>query len=607
MQCFLRINKVLATALFALLPLAAPGQSNEDCLTCHSDPALARETDGKHLFTDTAVLSRSVHAANNCTDCHAGLNMDETPHMPADARSLKLKGIKACLACHLDNPEVMKRVGPSAGFIQSYEGSVHGKALAAGNGMAAGCADCHGSHDIRKGADSRSGVMRGNMARTCAKCHAEIDVQYEQSIHGTALRKGNPDAPTCTGCHGEHQILAPSDPKSRVAARNVSAEVCAACHNSVRISAKYGIPSERFKTFSDSYHGLAIKGGDVEVANCASCHGVHNIKPSSDPSSTVSRANLAATCGRCHPGTNGNWARGSVHVTMARDANPILYWIRIFYLFLIAGTVGGMFLHNLLDFIRKYRNQRAGRPGAVHRITRSTREHLRMTLNERLQHGLLLSSFILLVITGFMLKFPDAWWVAPIRRISESIFTIRGILHRGAAAVLIFATLYHLAYLLFSARGRRLARDMMPAWKDVRDSAAMVLYNIGLSGKKPLFDRFSYIEKAEYWALVWGGIVMTITGIIMWFDNTFIGLFTKLGWDVARTIHYYEAWLATLAILVWHFYFVIFNLDVYPMNTAWVTGRIPETLMEEEHPLEMERIRSDDFSLSKSKSKKSGI
>ena len=111
---------------------------------------------------------------------------------------------------------------------------------------------------------------------------------------------------------------------------------------------------------------------------------------------------------------------------------------------------------------------------------------------------------------------------------------------------------------------------------------------------EPRFERFSYIEKSEYWALVWGTILMGATGAILWFDNTFIGLLTKLGWDVARTVHYYEAWLATLAIIVWHLYFVIFNPDVYPMNLAWWKGTLTEREMLEEHPLELERLKADD-------------
>ena len=84
---------------------------------------------------------------------------------------------------------------------------------------------------------------------------------------------------------------------------------------------------------------------------------------------------------------------------------------------------------------------------------------------------------------------------------------------------------------------------------------------------------------------------MGVTGVILWFENTSMGLFTKLGFDISRTIHFYEAVLATLAIIVWHFYFVIFNPDVYPMNLSWLTGRVSEREMREDHPLELERLK----------------
>ena len=96
---------------------------------------------------------------------------------------------------------------------------------------------------------------------------------------------------------------------------------------------------------------------------------------------------------------------------------------------------------------------------------------------------------------------------------------------------------------------------------------------------------------------------MTATGIVMWFENTFIGIFTKLGWDIANTIHFYEAWLAFLAIVVWHFYFVIFNPDVYPMSLAWLKGTITEEEMTEEHPLELDRIKKEQRSEDKYESK----
>jgi len=116
-------------------------------------------------------------------------------------------------------------------------------------------------------------------------------------------------------------------------------------------------------------------------------------------------------------------------------------------------------------------------------------------------------------------------------------------------------------------------------------------FYVGRTHHRPRFGRFSYIEKSEYWALVWGTVVMAGTGVIMWFQDPFIAMLSKLGWDVARTVHVYEAVLATLAIIVWHLYFVIFNPDVYPMNLAWLKGTISEEEMAEEHPLELEELR----------------
>jgi len=156
---------------------------------------------------------------------------------------------------------------------------------------------------------------------------------------------------------------------------------------------------------------------------------------------------------------------------------------------------------------------------------------------------------------------------------------------------MVLAGLYHIYYISAVPRGRRLLRDLLPVRQDVRDAVNVLKFNVGLTRHKPRFGRFSYIEKSEYWALVWGTIVMAVTGGILWFDNTFLGLLTKLWWDVARSIHYYEAWLATLSIIVWHFYFVIFNPDAYPVNLAFWKGTLTEEEMEDEHPLELESLK----------------
>jgi cytochrome b subunit of formate dehydrogenase len=539
------------------------------------------------------ALAQGAKKSPSCIDCHGSHGI--IPVTSKDSPLFKSNEAKACLKCHLDDPEVNKQVGSPPGFIAGYEISVHAKALATGNRNSATCSDCHGAHDSQKASSPASHLNKLNIASTCSRCHSQIAKTYNESIHGTGLQRGKIDSPTCTDCHGEHQIFPPRDPRSPVSPRNVSVRVCAGCHDSVRLNQKYGMPSERFSSFMDSFHGLASRAGSVQVANCASCHGVHNIKPSSDPASTVNPANLVATCGQCHPGANQNFTRGAVHiVSESKAGGGVLYWIRAIYIVLIIVVVGSMFLHNLLDFLQKTRRRFAMRQGKlVHEHYRSA-QYLRMTFNERIQHAVMLTTFILLAITGFILKYPDAWWVVPIRQLSERFFEVRSRIHRVSGILMIAISLYHLFYVFFTRHGRGFLKDMLPRWKDMVDAFINVLHIAGLSKRKALFDRFSYIEKAEYWALVWGVLLMGATGIVLWFENYFMGLITKLGWDVARTIHFYEACLATLAILVWHFYFVLFNPDIYPMNTTWLTGKISEEEMAEEHPLELARLQSQD-------------
>ena len=556
----------------------------EVCAKCHGDvkAKYSRSDHGK-------ALASGEKGAPTCVSCHGEHEVQSS--LNDSSRTSHQKIAAVCLSCHLDDPEVRAKVGPSAGFVSSYEMSVHGQAVKNGNEMAATCIDCHTSHEMLKGSDPASTVAKKNIASTCGRCHGEIEEQYANSIHGKAVASGIAAAATCTDCHGEHNILSPKDERSPVAARNVSAKVCSPCHASVRLTQKFGMASDRFQSFSDSYHGLATEAGSVAVANCASCHGVHDIKPSSDPTSRVNPKNLAKTCGSCHPGANENFAKGAVHVIATSGQDKVLYFVSTTYIVLILVTIGGMFLHNLLDFIRKSRRKLMERRGLIQHHPAGHRLYLRMSLGERVQHGLLLVSFSTLVFTGFALKFPDAWWVVPIRSISPMMFDIRGIAHRVAGLLMIVASLYHVYYVFFTPRGKQLLRDMLPEWNDLTGVVGVMKYNLGISSAKPQFGRFSYVEKAEYWALIWGTIVMAVTGFILWFDNTFIGLLTKVGWDVARTIHYYEAWLATLAIIVWHFYFVIFNPETYPLNLAFWKGTLTEEEMREEHPLELEQIK----------------
>ena len=568
----------------AAFPFASAQQA-ESCGRCH------QSVRGQFLASAHGrALAAGRKEAPACLDCHR----QPVARLPGEKVRLELKltQTRLCESCHLKKAAVSDETLLGTRFVASFERGVHGAALGRGVVEAANCVDCHGSHEMNQSMVAGSRVHKSHLPETCAKCHQTQTAEYNVSVHAVALRRGNLDSPICTNCHGEHEILAHTNPASPVYARNVAQQVCASCHASVRLTKKYGLAADSFQTFSDSYHGLAVRGGAVEVVNCASCHSSHAIKSHLDPTSTIYKDNLAATCGQCHPGANQRFTIGRVHVSPAqRVESPVLYWIANLYVTLIFVVIGGMLVHNLADFVRKLLRKLAVQKGKIPEAPVAHRLYLRMTVHERLQHATLVISFTLLVITGFMLRYPEAWWVVAIRDVSSRAFVARSFIHRLAGVALIAAGLWHAGYLIFKPDGRRLFRDLLPAWRDFTDPWKVLRYNLGFAPEKPRFGRFSYIEKTEYWALVWGAVLMGATGVILWFENTSIGLFTKLGFDISRTVHFYEAILATLAVLVWHFYFVIFNPDIYPMNLAWLTGRVSEREMLDDHPLELERLK----------------
>jgi len=223
-----------------------------------------------------------------------------------------------------------------------------------------------------------------------------------------------------------------------------------------------------------------------------------------------------------------------------------------------------------------------------------TKKYLRMTLNERIQHLNLFINFTILVITGFTLKFPDAFWAASISDI-EMGMTYRGLLHRLSGVLVLTLGGYHILYLLSTERGRSILKDMIPQLKDAKDLWETLKNNffINRPAKKLKMTRFNFREKLEYLGLIWGTIVMTVTGFILWFKTEWLLYFPMWTYDVARAIHFYEAILATLTIMVWHLYSVVFNPDIYPMSWAWITGDLTEHEMEEEHGSELEKIRAE--------------
>ncbi len=598
--CHDDVPKILKTSVHAIL-----GDPDDPgtCIQCHGthdvqDPSiLGAKLCANCHDAEVSAYDRSIHgtqrAQNNpdvptCQNCHGPAHQALTADNPKSP-VYKVNLPDTCGKCH-SNPQLVSRYFFAVAYpVAAYKAGVHGRAIDQGNLKAAACNNCHAAHDILPADNPQSTIWKQNVPATCGHCHEDVYKVYRGSVHGQAVAAGILSAAACTDCHGEHRILAPGNPQSPVYMANVSQATCSRCHGNTELMSRFNVPLNRVPTYDQSYHGLAAQEGRQTVANCASCHGVHNIYRTSDPRSTVNPANRAKTCGKCHPDAGQRFAIGFVHeVPPTSTGGQILSIIKDFYLVAIPLILGLMFLHNLIDWWRKARRS----------LARYREEHgpLRLDLSERAQHYVLFSSFIVLVVSGFALKYPHAFWAVPILDLEKHIPSFRGIVHRVAGAMLIGVSAYHVLYLLRDRRGRRWLRDMLPRIRDVREASETIGYNLGHRKQPPHYSRFNYIEKAEYWALVWGTVVMATTGVLLWAHNWVLSSLPSpmSVLDICTAVHFYEALLATFAIIIWHFYAVIFDPDVYPVKWTFVTGREPEDEIREgeEAPQMPPRLRT---------------
>ena len=541
-----RIKLALAALVFGLALSAAPPPANPDatCLGCHGDKSMGEK------YVDAGKFSHSVHGDNGCASCHTDVDVNDHPGKPVAPVD--------CASCH-DKAS------------RTYLNSTHGRSRKAGNYRAASCASCHSKHEILKVTDPKAPVRRENLAKTCGQCHSEVVVNLEASVHGQATAAGITEAPTCIDCHSDHAI----ESLRTASPMKISEQVCSRCHGDARMNEKFDLPTNRVSTFFESFHGMSAKEGSKKGADCSSCHGYHLVLAASDPRSSINKANLVRTCGKCHPNANENFSNGTIHISKGKGTDPgtkINNWVRSIYLSLIFMTIGGMAAHNLLLHRRKLQAK----------LNDPSRTFTRMDLAARIQHAMLAGSFILLVISGFALKYPDSW----LSFVMFNSEVVRRLTHRIAASIMVVGAVAHLYYAIFDKNGRTFIMDMLPEAKDLVDVIAQIRYLLVPGAPRPQFKRFGYAEKMEYWAVVWGTFLMGATGALIWFKMYATHWLPRWAIDVAITVHYFEAILATLAIIVWHFYFVLFDPDAYPLNFAFWDGKVNPHHHHEEHPLD---------------------
>jgi cytochrome b subunit of formate dehydrogenase len=630
---------------FGTLTLRAAGFNNTDCLDCHLDPTTTRTVQGKTvaLLFPTNTFARSVHAKLYCIDCHQGIkdlvhesklpppncnschdkpareysasihgvshtlgasgaascwdchgSHDITPVKQADSPVFKLNLPQTCAKCHA-NPGLTKeyRIKYPEAAVQ-YADSIHGRALLKmGLIVAPSCNDCHGVHDIKRGVDRDSPIHHLQVARTCGKCHVGVAEVYNRSVHGQLLSHtdaANQTGPVCTDCHTAHEVETPKNGHFKM----VSDQRCGKCHQ------------DRLEHYRETYHGKAMALGKpnvaADVAACYDCHGHHDVLPPSNPASHLSQTNILATCQRCHPDATTGFAQYKPHANpLDRTHYPLLHAVFIGMTALLIGVFAFFGLHTVVWLVRAvYLYLHDSKKFREAKVKTQTDDEwfTRFVPFERFLHFLVVTSFLLLVITGMPLKFYYASWARAIFGIIGGAETART-LHRFGALVTFLYFSLHVCSLIGKAwKGRRSMWDaatgrfscrglwralfgpdsMMPTWQDGKDFVAHNKWFFG-KGEKPGFDRWTYWEKFDYFAVFWGVAIIGTSGLIMWFP-TFFTRFMP-GWiiNVALIIHSDEALLAAGFIFSIHFFNTHFRIEKFPMDTVIFSGRVSKTEM----------------------------
>jgi predicted CXXCH cytochrome family protein len=307
------------------------------------------------LTIDREAFSESVHGMEEiaCVDCHTNITGFPHPQVTADStREFTLELYPTCQTCHEEQ-------------YATVLDSVHQKALAAGNTNAAVCSDCHDPHTQTRITDETTGQLlpeaRIAIPQTCARCHNSIYETYVASVHGAALtQEANLDVPTCTSCHGVHDIQDPGE----ASFRNSTPALCASCHTDEEMMAQYGLHTNVLNTYVADFHGTTVKMFQENFPDqptnkpvCTDCHGHHEIMRVDNPDAGIAfKRNLLVKCQQCHPDATTETFTDSwmSHYQPSLQAFPLVFFVNLFYAIFIPAVLGGMAFYVLTDIYRRF-------------------------------------------------------------------------------------------------------------------------------------------------------------------------------------------------------------------------------------------------------------
>jgi cytochrome b subunit of formate dehydrogenase len=589
------------------LAAGAGGLGNTACLSCHDGKSGKLDVPGKDgekrtlQAVEPTQFAKSVHSGMECVTCHLEINDSTVNHKKTPGETSP-----DCVKCHekLNIAAAQEKVAGErrwmravARNIETYKSSQHARPNADDPSKPnASCNDCHNVHSFNvppRGTRERTAWHLG-VSDLCGKCHEDQLKTWSESVHGKAIKqKHDPKAADCADCHTAHNVKKTSSDKSKLA---ITAN-CGSCHE------------RAYATYKGTYHGQITTLGYAYTAKCFDCHGSHDIAKISDPTSKMHLDNRLETCQECHSGkkkiplATAGFVSFSPHGTSDDLSKYPQIWVaNKIMIQLLLGTFGFFWLHTLLWFYREFkeRQQRKSQPhvkleGLPEIPAKFQGKHFqRFSRIWRIAHLTFALSLMTLTLTGIPLFYPQSPWSQPLMTLLNGPQTA-GLIHRVAAVIFAGVFFWHLVYMVV-----RVGRDwqnfkffgpnsMVPGLQDLKGIIAMFKWFFGRA-PRPIFDRWTYWEKFDYWAPFWGVTIIGASGITMWFPHIVAKFLPGWVFNVAAIFHSEEAFLAVVFLFTVHFFNNHFRPDKFPLDRVMFTGTVTLEELRHEHPLQYQRL-----------------
>ena len=577
------------------------------CLSCHENKQAViqvpdEEDDEKKRSlqaVDLRSYQKGVHGDMACIDCHQNIVDVQLPHNKNELAD------PDCASCHQDLwkkyeekgiAAQMQRMGVVVENIEAYNDSFHAKPTK--TGFKASCDDCHHSHEFN--VPSRGSVKRSDWHLTipevCAGCHEDALDEYMNSTHGKeALQEHNPKAAVCTDCHTTHDISKTTRDPFQLAVT----KKCGSCHE------------EKFETYRNTYHGQINTLGYAHTAKCYDCHGSHEILGADDPESSIHPDNRLETCEECHDGkkiaqaTESFLSFGPHANTHDFEKYPQVWIAAKFMHGLLLFVFGYFWAHSLLWWLRECKD-RCGKNYTQKRILAkellkddllagNKRQVRRFGLLWRIGHLLFALSVMLLILTGMAVFYAYTAWAPVVIELLGGP-QMASLIHRVSAAIMLGIFFLHLIGVSINIyRTRKTFRwfgpdSLVPNWKDLQDAVGMFKWFLYM-GPRPVFDRWTYWEKFDYWAVFWGMAIIGGSGMMLAFPEVTAAMLPGWAFNVVTLIHGEEAFLAAVFLFTVHFFNNHFRPDkMPPPDVVMFTGTQSVEEFKREHTLQYERL-----------------